>query len=237
MGYWCAAVTSDAVDARPRQHVDPHPVLVDRDGHRLEAPRADDLAVLGHERVLHREPPGTPRGERAATSPRPCANPDAMTTSAGWAAVPRTRLRYARARPAARARRGRRDTTGGRAGPPQRPPERPDPCAPRELGHVGPTGPEVERRVSGSRSRAARRGRPVGHPGRAPGAGHEIALGHELFVRLDDDPPRHAQLVREARDDGTARAALEPPVADRLVRSAASELPVQGFGRCAVERE
>ena len=167
----------------------------------------------------------------AASSPSAWANPDATTTSAGSATVPRTRLRYPAsaiaqlrhpvAAEVGEAVRGRRL---------EGPAERPDPGRPRELGHVGPSGPEVEGR--GLRLEVARLAvgetQPVGHPRRAAPAADEVALGDELLVRLDDHARETPSWAASSRDDGTAQPPSEPPVADGLPQHA-SKLPVQGF--------
>ena len=84
------------------------------------------------------------------------------------------------------------------------------PLATREVGHVGDAAAEVVPDSGHRPGRRARRRRllrkPIGDPRPISGARHEVTLGDQLRVRLDDDAPRHLELIGEQ----AARRQLRP---------------------------
>ena len=79
---------------RRRRDAPPDPGIVDRDLDDLETERPEVRPGLRLGRILDRDPPRAASRSTAATSLRPCANPEQMTIDSASAAVPRTRSRY-----------------------------------------------------------------------------------------------------------------------------------------------
>ena len=97
------------------------------------------------------------------------------------------------------------------------------PLGAREGGEVGRAGEEVvpERGRPGRARRGFGRclaGAHGAHVGAGAGAALEPALGAELVVGLDHEPPGHAEVARQHARRGQARPGLEPPGADRLAQ-------------------
>ncbi len=118
-------------------------------------------------------------------------------------------------------------------------PQRPAPGAAREQREVGGAGEEVDagdRRRHRGRLRERGRGRPGGarrrrrDPGAGAAAGEDVALGRELFVGLDHQPPRDAELGGEGARGGQAAVGSQPPRPDRLAQ-AGLQLGAAGLAR------
>ena len=97
VGNWCAAVTTTASEPRRSRALDGEAVARRPGAARPRGPRRATIARYSRVgRVLDGEPPRAAARSAARDSPRPCANPVQMTTSAGRP-VPRTRSGSARA--------------------------------------------------------------------------------------------------------------------------------------------
>ena len=210
--------------------LDAQPLLVDLDRDRLEAGRAE-LRAAGSARGILDARSGARRGRRACARAAPSPAPSRRSRSrargrrrrrargpgrrrAPCAARERRADRRSRAerrgrsaaraaarrarRRAGRARRpGRRDGSRSAAGAPPR--ARAAPAAPGEAACATRVAP--------------------------PRARHEIALGNELRVGLDDHPARHAELAREPPARGQRAARREPLVAHRARAAAPRPAP------------
>ena len=210
-GYWCAAVTSTPWTARVgragRRACPSSSTGIDTTFRPARATISRYSGANGSSTANRRAPPAA---SADASSPRPCANPEQTTTSAGSAAVPRTRLRYA-----ASATRSSGTPWPAEVGQPrarrrlERPAQRPQPGPARELGRrrAGRAGSRTRTTPARGPGPRARRREPGGHPRRAARPAHEVALGDELLVRLDDHAPRDARAAPRAR----ATTAPPPP--------------------------
>jgi hypothetical protein len=119
------------------------------------------------------------------------------------------------------------------------PAERPEPDGPRELADLRPARPEIEhdgrrRRESAGGLRRRSDGGRSGDARRATTAAHQVALGGQLLVRLDDDPARDAELRRERAGRRQHHARAEPAVPDRRTQRPLQPT-VEWVRRAAVE--
>ena len=189
----------DGVGIGPGEGLDDDPLVIDRDRNDLEprcAGRPDGVALA---RVLHRDPTAAHGPDDLRDQPKrlgeAVADDDPFGVG-GRAADPvqvrRERLAQLPGSPVvevaqAIARRLREDPAQGA-----------EPDLARELRHVGPSVDEVDpwrRRGTRNDRHAGRLGHPRADSRRAARPAGQVALGDELFVRLHDDAPRHAELL------------------------------------------
>ena len=123
---------------------------------------------------------------------------------------------------------------GGDRGLPRRLAQRPQPVAHREAAEIGDPVLEVdvEPPVGGRRAGAPVRSAamPDATLRRRSAAAGQVALGLELGVAVDDEPPRHAELGGQLARRRQPLADAEPAVADGVAQLGL-ELGAEGLGR------
>jgi hypothetical protein len=215
------------VRAAALQDVDAHPVAVDRHRHHVGATLGQHHPVARHPGVLDRDPrrPAEQRPQRHREQAEGMLGPGgdhdapALGHHAARAAQVDGELGAERG---IAARVGVAECAVGHAA--QGLACASQPVRPREAGQVGGAGEEVVAQAGRARCRPGLGRRAPGvavgaHVGARAGAGLEVALGPQLLVGLDHEPPRDPEVVRQHARGGQARVGCEASGADPLAQA------------------